>query len=477
MRSWHEECGVVGVYGSENAAEMVCLGLHALQHRGQEGSGIVSFDSGQLYSHRGLGLVSDLFGQDILEGFSGHVAVGHNRYSTTGSCTEENLQPLIAHWRGHKIALCHNGNLVNAWELRRDLEDAGAIFQTSSDSEVIVHLLARSRKGGLVERVQEAIDQVSGAFSLILSDGDTLIGARDPRGFRPLCLGRIDQSMVIASESCALDLMGAEYVREIEPGEMVVIDKRGIRSIAPRNPVDSTHCIFEYVYFSRPDSIVFGHSVDPIRRRLGQLLAEEHPADADIVISVPDSSNSAALGFAEKSGIPFELGLIRNHYVGRTFIQPSPGLRDLRVRIKYNPIREVMEGKRVVVVDDSIVRGTTMRKLVKIIRRAGAREVHLRISSPPIAYPCFYGIDTPTRGELIASSHTVDEIRTYLRVDDVAYLSLDNLIRSAPEGLGYCTACFCGDYPVEFETEPGKEVLEDVVVNLKRPSPLTRFPV
>jgi amidophosphoribosyltransferase len=343
------------------------------------------------------------------------------------------------------------------------------------DSEVIVHLLARSRRGDLVERAREALEKVSGAFSLVLSDGETLIGARDPRGFRPLCLGRLDQATVIASESCALDLMGAEYVREIAPGEMVVVDGSGIRSIPARAAVEPAHCIFEYIYFSRPDSIVFGHAVDPIRRRLGRRLAEENPADADIVISVPDSSNSAALGFAERSGIPFELGLIRNHYVGRTFIQPTPGLRDLRVRIKYNPIREVLDGKRVVVVDDSIVRGTTMRKLIKMMRRAGAREVHLRISSPPIAFPCFYGIDTPSRGELIASSHTVKEIKTYLRVDSVAYLSIEKLIEAAPDDLGYCTACFSGDYPVEFEKAPNKGILEDVVVNLKRPTPLARY--
>ncbi len=461
MSTWHEECGVIGLFAHESAAEMVCLGLHALQHRGQEGAGIVSFDGGRVSSHRGLGLVSDLFTPEVLGRFAGSVAVGHNRYSTTGSCRAENLQPLIAHWRRRKIALAHNGNLVNALELRREMEENGAIFQTGMDSEVIVHLLARSSGADLVERTRDALSQVSGAYSLVLSDGETLIGARDPRGFRPLCIGKLEATTVIASESCALDLVGAEYVREIAPGEMVVIDAGGLRSVPPADPVEPRHCIFEYVYFSRPDSIVFGHAVDQIRRCLGQLLAEEHPAEADIVISVPDSSNSAALGFSERSGIPFEIGLIRNHYVGRTFIQPTPRLRDLRVRIKYNPVRQVLEGKRVVVVDDSIVRGTTMRKLVKMLRRAGATEVHLRISSPPIQYPCYYGIDTPTRGELIASSHTVDEIRTYLRVDSVAYLSLENLIRSAPEGLGYCTACFHGDYPVPFETLPRKELLEE----------------
>ncbi len=459
MSGWHEECGVVGVYGADNAAELVCLGLHALQHRGQEGAGIVSFD-GRVNSCRGLGLVSDLFDNETLARLKGPVAVGHNRYSTTGSCTEENLQPLLAHWKGRKIALSHNGNLVNAWELRQSMEESGAIFQTSMDSEVIVHLLARAAGASLIERATEALAKVSGAFSLVLCDGETMIAARDPRGFRPLCIGKRSDAIIIASESCALDLVGATYVREIEPGEMIVVDRKGVRSFPAGHPPPSKHCIFEYVYFSRPDSVVFGHSVDPIRRRLGQRLAAEHPAEADIVIAVPDSSNSAALGFSEKSGIPFEIGLIRNHYVGRTFIQPTQGLRDHRVRIKYNPVREVLDGKRVVMVDDSIVRGTTMRKLVKMLRRAGAREVHLRISSPPIQYPCYYGIDTPTRGELIASSHSVDEIRKYLRVESVFYLSLPNLIAASPSSLGYCTACFSGDYAVPFEKVPTKEILE-----------------
>ncbi|NNE09949.1 MAG: amidophosphoribosyltransferase, partial [Gemmatimonadetes bacterium] len=336
MRHWKEECGVVGIAGTDAAAELVSLALYALQHRGQEGSGIVSFDEGALNAHRGLGLVSDVYTADALAGLDGTIAVGHNRYSTTGSCSAENLQPIVAHSRGSAIALSHNGNLVNALDLRNSLEDQGAIFQTTMDSEVIVHMMARSRQHAFEDRVREALGRVVGAYSVILSDGRKLVGARDPRGFRPLCIGKLGDAHILASESCALDLLGAEYVREVKPGELVVIEGTRFSSIPPVDPVDPKHCIFEYIYFSRPDSVVFGHAVDPVRRRLGQTLAEEHPADADLVIAVPDSSNSAALGFAERSKIPFEIGLIRNHYVGRTFIQPTPRLRDLRVKIKYN---------------------------------------------------------------------------------------------------------------------------------------------
>ena len=462
MRSWNDKCGVIGILGVPNAAELAYFGLYALQHRGQEGAGIITFDEkGHHYTRRGLGLVSDVFDQESLGGLDGELAIGHNRYSTTGSCTADNLQPLVAHCRGGRLAIAHNGNLVNAWELRMSLEEDGAIFQTSMDTEVIAHLIARSPEEEIVGRTRDALRRVQGAYSLVLTDGDSLIGARDPHGFRPLCIGRIDGAIFLSSESCALDIVGAEYVREVEPGEIVIAREGKIESIRIEDDKDERHCIFEYIYFSRPDSIVFGHQVEPVRRRLGRMLAEEHPADADIVISVPDSSNSAAAGFSERSGIPLEMGLIRNHYVGRTFIQPSQRVRDLRVRVKYNPVASVLKGKRVVMVDDSIVRGTTMRKLVKILLKAGASEVHLRISSPPIRYPCFYGIDTPTRAELIAATHTVEEIATYLRVEDLKYLSLEKLLEAAPDGLGYCTACFDGAYPTSFEQMPSKEILEN----------------
>jgi amidophosphoribosyltransferase len=461
MTSWREECGVIGVAGIPNAAEIAYFGLYSLQHRGQEGAGIVAFTEGRHTLVRGSGLVSDVFNPENLASLRGDHAIGHNRYSTTGSCLPENQQPLVAHCLGGVLALAHNGNLVNAWELRQDLEREGAIFQTSMDTEVIVHLIARSRKETLVERTRESLRTVQGAFSLVIADGKRLLAARDRQGFRPLCIGRIDGGYLVASESCALDIVGASYLREVEPGELVVIEGGRLESIPLDGAPAARHCIFEFIYFSRPDSVIFGHPVDPVRRRLGRLLAETFPTKADIVISVPDSSNSAALGYAERSGIPFEMGLIRNHYVGRTFIQPIQHLRDLRVRVKFNAVRSVLEGKRVVVVDDSIVRGTTMRKLVKMIRRAGAKEVILRISSSPIQYPCFYGIDTPTRGELIASTHTVEEIKKYLDVEDLAYLPIEKMLEAAPPGLGYCTACFDGNYPIPFEHQPSKEILED----------------
>lgn len=460
MKGWREECGVIGISGVPSAAELVYFGLYALQHRGQEGAGIVSFDRGRHHVRRGIGLVSDVFTQDCLSSLEGEIAVGHNRYSTTGSCRPENLQPLVAHCLGGVLTLAHNGNLVNAWRLRRKLEAAGAIFQTSMDTEVLVHLIARSRKKTITDRLQDALCTVTGAYSLVLSDGNLLVGARDPRGFRPLCIGKMGDGFLFASESCALDLVGAEYLREVNPGEMVTVSGGKLHSRSIEEGVSPRHCIFEYIYFSRPDSVIFGHAVDPVRRRMGQALAVEHPAEADIVISVPDSSNSAAFGYAEQSGTPFEMGLIRNHYVGRTFLQPTQSLRDLRVRVKFNAVRGVLDGKRVVVVDDSIVRGTTMRKLVQMVKGAGAESVILRIASPPIRFPCFYGIDTPTRGELIASTHTVEEIAVYLGVNHVGYLSLDRLTRTVPEGLGYCSACFDGDYPLPFEENLSKEILE-----------------
>ena len=455
-----EECGVFGIHGAENAARLTYAGLYSLQHRGQESAGIVATDGGEFRAHRGLGLVSDVFAGGELEGLTGHIAIGHNRYSTTGRNLKSNAQPLVVNFREGEMAIGHNGNLVNALALRREMEEKGSIFQTTSDTEVILHLIARSKATELERMIPEALARCQGAYSLVLLAGETLIGVRDPRGFRPLCLGKRGEAHVIASETCALDIVGAEFVREIEPGEMVLIDKRGVRSIRILAPEPLRACVFELIYFSRPDSVVFGVSVDSIRRRLGRRLAEEHPADADIVISVPDSSNSAALGYSERSGIPFELGLIRNHYVGRTFIAPEQITRSFGVNLKFNPVRQILEGKRVIVVDDSIVRGTTSRSLVMMLRGAGAKEVHFRVSSPPIGWSCYYGIDTPNRRELIASSHTVEQIRKYLHVDSLGYLSMEGLRSCVERPDDHCYACFNGDYSVRFGAEMDKLALE-----------------
>jgi amidophosphoribosyltransferase len=455
-----EECGVFGIWGAENAARLTYAGLYSLQHRGQESAGIVTSHGGELRSHRGLGLVSDVFAGGALDRLTGHVAIGHNRYSTTGRNLLQNAQPLVVNFREGQLAIGHNGNLVNALALRREMEEQGSIFQTTSDTEVILHLIARSKGTELERMIPEALARCQGAYTLVLLAGETLIGIRDPRGFRPLCLGKRDDAHVLASETCALDIVGAELVREVKPGEMVIIDRRGVRSSTILAPEPARACVFELIYFSRPDSVVFGVSVDMIRRRLGRRLAEEHPADADIVISVPDSSNSAALGFSERSGIPFELGLIRNHYVGRTFIAPEQITRSFGVNLKFNAVRRILEGKRVVVVDDSIVRGTTSRSLVMMLRGAGAREVHFRVSSPPIGWSCYYGIDTPNRRELIASSHTVEEIRKYLHVDSLGYLSMEGLRSCTEEPDGHCYACFNGDYSVRFGEEMDKLALE-----------------
>ena len=459
-----EECGVFGIWGAENAARLAYAGLYALQHRGQESAGIVASDGKEFRAHRGLGLVSDVFAGGELELLTGHVAIGHNRYSTTGRNRMENAQPLVVNYREGNLAIGHNGNLVNALALRREMEEQGSIFQTTSDTEVILHRIARSKATELERMIPEALARCQGAYSLVILAGETLVGVRDPRGFRPLCLGRRDEAHVLASETCALDIVGAEFVREIQPGEMVLIDGRGVRSFQILAPEPSRACVFELIYFSRPDSVVFGASVDSVRRKLGRRLAGEHPADADIVISVPDSSNSAALGFSEASGIPFELGLIRNHYVGRTFIAPEQITRSFGVNMKFNPVRRILEGKRVVVVDDSIVRGTTSRSLVMMLRSAGAREVHFRVSSPPIGWSCYYGIDTPNRSELIASSHTIDEIRKYLHVDSLGYLSMEGLRSCVEKPDGHCYACFNGDYSVRFGEEMDKLALERAAI-------------
>ena len=452
-------CGIFGVRGHPRAAELVHLGLYSLQHRGQESAGIVTIDAtGSPHPVRAMGLVSEGIDEAAMSSLAGETGIGHTRYSTAGSSILANAQPVVASVRGGAVALAHNGNLTNATELRRELEDDGAIFASTMDSEVIVHRIARSRAERPEDRLAEALRGVEGAYSLLVLVGDTLLAARDPRGWRPLVMGALDGSPVFASETCALDIIGARPEREVEPGEIVVVDREGTRS-GPRLPaLERRQCVFEYVYFARPDSRVFGGSVDRARRELGRRLARESPAaGADLVFSVPDSSNSAALGYAEESGLPYELALIRNHYVGRTFIQPTQGARDAKVRVKYNAVREVLEGKSVVMVDDSIVRGTTTRGLVAMVRAAGAREVHMRVSSSPVTGPCYYGIDTPTREELIAANLTTPQIAEHLGVDTLGYLSLEGMLESVPGGPhGFCHACFSGDYPTPPPTDPEK---------------------
>jgi len=445
---FHEECGVVGVFGHPEAATLAYLSLYALQHRGQESAGIVASNGEALISHRGMGLVADIFDEDILARLQGRLAIGHNRYSTSGSTVLKNCQPFVVEWAQGALAIAHNGNLVNADELRSKLEARGSIFQSTVDSEVIVHLIAASTAPTLVGRITEALSQVRGAYSLVFLTEDSVIATRDPYGFRPLVLGRVGETVVVTSETCALDLVDAVYEREIEPGEIVVINAKGVESVRPFLPAPRHNCVFEYIYFARPDSRVFGRNVYAVRKDLGRQLAREAPADADIVIPVPDSGVPAAIGFAEEAALPFEMGLIRNHYVGRTFIEPTNSIRHFGVKVKLNALREVLDGRRVVVVDDSIVRGTTSRKLVHMLRQAGAREVHVRISSPPTTHPCFYGIDTPTREELIASSHSVPQIREYLGADTLAYLSVDGMYAFTAKRASFCDACFTGNYPI-----------------------------
>ena len=449
---FHDECGVVGVYGATEAANFTYLGLHSLQHRGQESCGIVTSNSQQLFVHRGLGLVQDVFTGEVLDRLPGSAAIGHVRYSTAGGSHIKNAQPIAIDCAHGSIAVAHNGNLTNADALRRQLESAGSIFTSSSDTEVFVHLIARSKQSTNVDRVADALSRVQGAYSLVILTADELIAVRDPYGFRPLCLGIRGDAHIVASEPPAFSLIGGEYVRDIEPGEMVVVNKFGMRSTRPFEKKPTHLCIFEYVYFARPDASFAGIGVYRARQRLGKMLATEQPCDADLVIPVPDSGTAAALGFANELGVPYEMGLIRSHYVGRTFIEPQQSIRHFGVRLKLHPVKELLEGKRVAVVDDSIVRGTTSRKIVKMIRDAGAREVHLRISSPPTAWPCFYGIDTPTREELIASRHTPDEIARFVTADSLGYLSIEGL-RRAVGGDGYCDACFSGQYPVPVQLQ------------------------
>ena len=452
-------CGIIGVSGVPDAARVAYLGLYSLQHRGQESSGIVAVDGeGVARSHRGMGLVSENFNDQVLASLTGDVAIGHTRYSTAGSSILANAQPFLARYREGPLALGHNGNLTNAVPLRADLVAKGSIFQTTSDSEVLVHLIARSEAREPEDQILDALERVDGAYSLVLTIGRTLYALVDPRGFRPLILGKLGPGYVVASETCALDLIGAEVVRELEPGEMLRIHEGEVVRLPNLPKKASQRCIFELVYFSRPDSTIFHRSVDGVRRALGRELAKEHPAPgADCVFSVPDSSNAMALGFSEQSGIKLEHALIRNHYVGRTFIQPSQAGRNAKVKIKFNPVREILEGKKVVIVDDSLVRGTTSRGLVQMIRQAGAKEVHFRIASPPITGPCWYGIDTPSKSELIAANNTVDQIRKHLGVESLGYLSLDGMLRAAGgDPKEFCHACFSGAYPTPIPDESAR---------------------
>ncbi len=443
-------CGIIGISGVPDAARVTYLGLYALQHRGQESAGIVTIDAKtQSHAHRGMGLVGDIFHAADLTDMVGDVAVGHTRYSTTGSSVLANAQPCAANYRCGPLALAHNGNLTNATALKQELVAQGAIFQSSSDSEVIVHLIARSTAAEPEAQIREALARLEGAFSLVISVGRTIYAVVDPRGFRPLVLGRLGDGVIVASETCALDLVGATLLRELVPGDFVRISNGVVKSLPSLAPKPVSRCVFELVYFARPDSNVFGESVDRVRRELGRQLAAEHPAPgADVVFSVPDSSNAMALGFAESSGLKLEHGLIRNHYVGRTFINPTQALRVAKVKIKFNPVKDVIAGRSVVVVDDSLVRGTTSKGLVQMIRAAGAREVHLRLASPPITGPCHYGIDTPTEEELIAATHSADEIRDFLGVDTLGYLSLEGMLRAAGAHNEFCHACFSGRYPI-----------------------------
>lgn len=464
-------CGVFGIIGNKEAARLTYLGLFALQHRGEESAGIVSYDGKKVRQHKEMGLVGDVLSEDVIKSLKGDLAIGHVRYSTTGSSNVKNAQPFLVNHRKEYIAIAHNGNLTNTVKLRRELEECGSIFQTTIDSEIIAHLLVKPEKkeiqsaiacnGVVKEKVVDTLSHLEGAYALVLVLGGLLVGARDPFGWRPLCLGKLDGAYVLASETCALDLIRAEYIRDVEPGEIVFISKNKIESIKPFSPQPHALCIFEYIYFARPDSNIFGKNVYLTRKRLGHQLASECPANGDLVMPVPDSGNYAALGFAEESKIPLELSLIRNHYVGRTFIQPSQNARDFRVRVKLNPIKDVLKGKRVVIIEDSIVRGTTSRVRVKTLRDAGAKEVHMRVSCPPLRHPCFYGIDFPTKKELIASSHTVEWIRDFINLDSLSYLSLEGMLKAMllPKE-EFCTACFSGNYPVKPTAKFSKNCLE-----------------
>jgi amidophosphoribosyltransferase len=451
----HEECGIFGVFGHPEAANLTYLGLYALQHRGQEGAGICSSDGRQLLLEKSMGLVADIFSEKRLKRLPGHIAIGHNRYSTAGTSVLKNVQPIVANFALGTLAIAHNGNLVSAVDLRASLEAEGAIFQSSSDSEVIVHLIAHSKGTDFYERVAHAITHISGSFSLLILREKELIAIRDPFGVRPLSLGMKDGAYVVASETCAFDLIGATYIRDIEPGEVLIINEQGLESLKIFNNQRKAFCVFELIYFSRPDSNIFGGlNVNEMRKEFGRQLARESSTEADLVIPVPDSGVPAAIGFSEVSKIPFDFGLIRNHYIGRTFIEPKHSIRHFGVKIKLNPVRRLLEGKKLIVIDDSIVRGTTSKKIVKMLREGGgAKEIHLKISSPRMISPCYYGIDTPTRQELIASTHLIEEIRKYVTADSLSYLNLEGLRKIVPNSHNFCTACFDNDYPISFPGE------------------------
>lgn len=456
-------CGIFGVYPHKQAAEITSLGLYALQHRGEESAGIITRNGSKVYLHKSQGLVSDVFNEETLKGLRGEMGIGHVRYSTTGTSNIKNTQPFYTKSRIGDIAIAHNGNLINAQELRNSMEDKGALFQTTMDSEVIVHLLAHSPTKDYKEAMAWSLAQLKGAYSVVMMFNDILVGARDIFGFRPLCLGKLNDAYVLASETCALDLVGAQYLRDVEPGEIVFIHKDKIESTKPLGEARSRHCIFEYIYFARPDSNIFNHNVYLARNRLGRQMAKEFPQAADLVMPIPDSGVYAALGFSQASGIPFEIGMIRNHYIGRTFIQPKQITRDFRVRIKLNPLKDVLSGKRVIVIEDSIVRGTTSKARVKTLRQAGAKEIHMRVSCPPLKYPCFYGIDFPTKKELIAAKHSIDWIKDFIGVDSLEYLSLEGMLNAMPLAKeNFCTACFNGDYPIKPVKRMSKHMLERV---------------
>jgi amidophosphoribosyltransferase len=467
-----EECGVFGIYGHDDAAALTVLGLHALQHRGQEATGIVSFNNNNFYAHRAPELVGKAFGDpDVMDRLKGFGAIGHNRYSTTGETIIRNIQPLYADLAFGGFAIAHNGNLTNAHTLRQDLVQSGALFQTTTDTEVIIHLMARAEKKSVSDRIIEALSYVKGAYSIVACASGQIIGVRDPHGIRPLVLGRVGDAHVLASESCAFDVIGAKFIRDIEPGEMVIIDDKGVHSLRPFGETQSRFCVFEYIYFARPDSFVEGHSVYEMRKNIGKELAKESPCEgADIVVPVPDSGVPAAIGYAEKSGIPFELGIVRSHYIGRTFIQPTDKVRSLGVTMKHNANKPFLKNKKVVLVDDSIVRGTTSKRIVDMVKEAGAREVHMRISCPPTAYSCFYGIDTPSKSDLVANRMKIEEIAEYIGADSLAYLSVDGLYRAAGQSNRsdppkYCDACFTGDYAVEL-TDHENKLNKSKVTNL-----------
>jgi amidophosphoribosyltransferase len=474
MDKFREECGVFGIFGHPEAANLTYLGLYALQHRGQESAGIAASDGTRIRLSKAMGYVNEVFDGDTLSKLPGSSSIGHVRYSTAGESRLLNAQPIVVDSVHGQFAVAHNGNLINAGEVRDALVRDGAIFQTSSDTEVVVHLFARSRTDGPENAIVDAIAQVRGAFSFVMLTRDRLFGVRDPHGFRPLAIGRLGDAWVLCSETCALDLIGATYVRDVEPGEVVVIGAHGLRSVKPYPPARPAQCIFEHVYFSRPDSYVFGESVNEVRTEFGRRLARESGVPADVVVPIPDSGVCAAVGYAEASGLPMRMGLIRNHYVGRTFIQPQQSIRHFGVRVKLNPVRSILEGKRVVLVDDSIVRGTTSRKIVRMVRSAGAREVHMRISCPPTVSPCFYGVDTPRKSELIAATHTLEEIRRYVDADSVAYLSLEGLTGAVRGGRSnYCTSCYTGVYPVAFPRSEAEYLQMALKLN-PEPAPVER---